>query len=68
MMHPRPRIVPGLAGLLVPVMMLGGCSNEHIPEPWVNAEQRELVEEELDRDPETAAQLRDRLERVQADR
>ena len=68
MMPALHRIGLGLAGLLMSSMMLVGCSTEHIHEPWVNAQQRELVEEELDRDPETAAQLRDRLERGQDDR
>ena len=39
-----------LAGLLLAPLLLGGCSIEHIHEPWVNAEQRELLEGQIERD------------------
>ncbi|MBL38045.1 MAG: hypothetical protein ACNS61_04640 [Candidatus Wenzhouxiangella sp. M2_3B_020] len=57
-----------LAGLLLAPLLLGGCSIEHIHEPWVNAEQRELLEGQIERDEETATELRYRLVRVQAAR
>ena len=57
-----------LAGLLLMLLLLGGCSTEHINEPWVNAEQRERLEGQIERDEETATELRYRLAKVQADR
>lgn len=57
-----------LAGLLLAPLWLGGCSTEHIHEPWVNAEQRERLEGQIERDEETATELRYRLVTIQADR
>lgn len=54
--------------LLLAPILLGGCSTEHIHEPWINAEQRGLVENELERSEEVSTRLRDRLARGQADR
>lgn len=56
------------AGFLPMLLLLGGCSTEHINEPWVNAEQRELLEGQIEREEETATELRYRLVSVQADR
>ncbi|MGM0657360.1 MAG: hypothetical protein ACQET0_02140 [Pseudomonadota bacterium] len=57
-----------LSGLFLSAMLVGACSIEPIDEPWVNPEQRELVESELDRDHEQAEKLRDRLAMGQSDR
>jgi len=57
-----------LAGSLLIPLLLGGCSTEHINEPWVNAQQSERLEGQIERDEETATELRYRLERIQADR
>jgi len=62
------RAVLKLPCLLLAAALIGACSMEHIDEPWVNPEQRELVEGELDRDSELAEKLRDRLATGQSDR
>ncbi|MGK7294889.1 MAG: hypothetical protein ACNS61_03550 [Candidatus Wenzhouxiangella sp. M2_3B_020] len=56
------------AGMLLAPLLLGGCSTEHIDEPWVNEEQRERLEGQIERTEETATELRYRLAKVQADR
>jgi len=62
------RITIIFSGLLLASISLGGCSSEPVGDPWINSQQRELIDEELDRSPEVTAQLRDRLTRIQADR
>lgn len=57
-----------LTGLFLVATLVGACSIEPIDEPWVNPEQRELVEGELDRDHDQAEKLRDRLAMGQSDR
>lgn len=57
-----------LAGFLLAPLLLVGCSTEHIQEPWVTAEQSQRLEGQIERDEETATELRDRLATTQADR
>ncbi|HMB38434.1 MAG TPA: hypothetical protein VKO85_05085 [Wenzhouxiangellaceae bacterium] len=57
-----------LAGFLLAPLLLVGCSTEHIQEPWVTAEQSERLEGQIEREEETATELRDRLATTQADR
>lgn len=58
-----------MIGCLLPAMVfIGGCSLEHNQEPWVNADQQELLGDELNRDAALAETLRDRLADGQRDR
>lgn len=54
--------------LLLAMMFIGGCNLEHNEEPWVNANQQELLGDELNRDAALAETLRDRLADGQRDR
>lgn len=68
MMAARIRSALAAAGLLTAALILGGCSLEHIGDPWTNPGQSELLADELDRDAELTAELRDRLAEGQRDR
>ncbi|HKL50998.1 MAG TPA: hypothetical protein VJ908_07515 [Wenzhouxiangellaceae bacterium] len=57
-----------VTGMLLSAFLASGCSTEHINEPWVNAEQRQLLEGQIERDEDTATELRYRLVNGQDDR
>lgn len=48
--------------------LLAGCAGEPIGDPWITAEQNQLLDGQVERDAEVASELRDRLATSQGHR